>query len=224
MLLHSTVNIKNELPSILYKYTKRFYAAEMLINNYVWINTLHNLRNENKYGYEIGDKEEGTQKTYMGGKEIDLTNETTIPPTIKRAVIDGRIKGTGKLIIKKHISESLKDLYIYSLSTSPNLKSVFNMYDALVIIKNPLEFFEALTMGINSIFPEIKTGNFGKVKYIKREQNFDNQTEIDPCFIKDPQHAPQKEFRLVWPTNIIEISPRLFKCPNLRDIIEITKI
>ncbi|MEK7522811.1 MAG: hypothetical protein AAB569_04460 [Patescibacteria group bacterium] len=214
----------NLLP-ILFKYTRLPYAKEMLRDGIVFINTLNHFRNENKYGLERGDKGEGTQKTYMRGKTIDLTNQKTIPPTISRAILEGKLKGTGKLIIQTDINEFIQDCYVYSLSTSNNLSKKFQDiagYDTLVEITNPIAFAEVLTRCINQqLDSSIKTYSFKKVEYINsRNQEFEQQTQTHPIFVKENRHNWQEEFRLVWGVEK-EINEVKIVCPKIKNLIRL---
>ncbi len=217
-----------DLPPKLYKYTRRIYAAQMLIDGLAWINTLHNLRNEDKYGLEIGDKEEGIQKTHMRGKIIDGHKPETIPPTIRRLQAEGRIKGLGNLTVMEDINENTNNLYVYSLTINHKLQSKFSKesvnYDTLIEITYPIAFINALTVGINNSNPSIKQCHFQKILYYNREQEFENQTKTHPVFVKGPRHSWQEEFRLVWIADNSDIIPRSFKCPNLKDYINIIKL
>jgi len=197
----------------------------MLENGIVLINTPNRFRNENRYGLEIGDKGEGTQKTNMRGKPIDLTNEKTIPPSIKRNILEGRLKGKGKLTIFGHINESIQDCYVYSMSKSnKHLKEWYAIakYDAIVEITNLTAFIEALTKCINQINPSVKTCSFQPIEYIdRREQEFEQQTETHPIFVKENRHSWQEEFRLVWDVGGKEIDRIKMNCPKIKNLIRL---
>jgi signal recognition particle subunit SEC65 len=213
------------LPKFLYKYTRRKYAEDMINFGSIFINTLNNLRNEDIYGLEIGDQSEGTQTTHMRGKVMDLTNPSTIAPTIKRMQREKRLIGNGQIIIGESVNEMVNDAYIYSLSTNNNLINQFGEdtvgYDAILEIFDPPRFFKQLLKCIHKYDSGIKEVHYNNIEYFAREQEFENQTEAHPIFIKDPKHRWQEEFRLACDCNGKEIQPIKLQCNKLRNYIRI---
>ena len=214
--------------TVLYKYTNRKFAVQMIDKGEVLINTLENLRNEDKYDLEIGDKGEGTQETYMRGKTISQSNPQSVPPTIKRMISQGKLKlGSGKITIGGSVIEKSGNVYIYSLSTNNQLlpqfiKKTNNYYNTVVEISNVAEFIRLLSGCLYRNDLRIKQCIHRPIEYIKRDQELETQTNIHPIFVKDPsRHKWQKEHRFVWTSLNNNIAPVIIQCPEIKKHLSI---
>lgn len=208
------------LPRVLYRYTKRDWANQMMDKGTIRINTLEDLRKEERYGREIGDRGEGTLTTHMRGKPIDLTKPHTIPSAIRRMQDEKRMIGSGNIIVHGNVNETSANCYLYCLSLSRNLLNQFQEdtsgYDTVIEIFNPGKFILAITNSLNSKYSSINTCRSGLVEYRHRVQEFENESKTYPIFIKEPRHKWQEEFRLVWNSDGQRTEPILLSCPDLK--------
>ena len=194
----------------------------MIEEGKVLINTLENLRNDDKYDLEIRDRGEGTQETYMRGKTISQFNPQSVPPTIKRMISQGNLKlGSGKITVGGSVIEKSGNVYVYSISTNNQLlpqfmKKTNNYYDTVVEISNIAEFIRLLSRCLYKNDSHTKKCFYRPIEYIKRDQELETQTNTHPVFVKDPScHKWQEEYRLVWTSSNNNITPVIIQCPEI---------
>jgi hypothetical protein len=205
----------------LYKYLPSQYANALAHNGVVQIGTLLGFRDEEKYGEEIGDKEEGsfTEFSLLDGElKPEEMNE------VQKAVVGVGNRATFSNCIAAVKRES-PDLYIYSTSKvfSLNLmrtisKDYAEKYDACVKITNPTKFFELISEKIKEL---AKYEAILPCVYMEKHIHHE-KAKPHPALIKAKKYSYQDEFRTIWSSNSEgKISSTILTIPELTSYCEI---
>jgi hypothetical protein len=205
----------------LYKYLPLKYANSLAHSGVVKIGTLLGFRDEEKYGEEIGDKEEGsfTEFSPLEGKLYSKDmNE------LQKAAFEDCNGSTFTrcIVTAKHESP---DLYIYSTSKVFSLhlmrtisKDYDEKYDACVKITNPTKFFDLISEKIKELakYETIQPCNYLD-KYIHHEK-----TKPHPALIKAKKYSYQDEYRAIWsPNSEDKINSEILTIPELTSYCEV---
>jgi hypothetical protein len=207
----------------LYKYLPLQYANSLVQSGVVQIGTLLGFRDEEKYGEEIGDKEEGTFTEFSalhGKLKPEEMNE------VQKAVVNigqnSNVTFSNCIAVVKHESP---DHYIYSTSKvfSLNLmrtisKDYAEKYDACVKITNPTKFFELISEKIQELAKyEATHPCIYMEKHIYHDKN-----KPHPALIKAKKYSYQDEFRTLWsPNSEDKISSEILTIPELTSYCEL---
>lgn len=209
----------------IYKYLPLEFASGLTEKGVIKLGTLNDYKNEDYYGKDIGDKDEGsltewTRSNYKNVKQSDLNKIETqifnIPNGVKGVVIENCLSA---------VTQRAKNLYVFSASRVFNVelmrmisKDYHTKYDACIKIKNPDKFANT----ISDVFKD-----FGKFEalspcfYISRTQYYGKPLP-PPVFIKEPRFQYQEEIRAVWnPINKEKIQSTILEIPELKNYCEL---
>jgi len=209
----------------LYKYLPLEYATCLVESGKVKLGTLIDYQNEDQYGKDIGDKDEGslTEWSRISRKNLTQNDLNRIERQTIR-IADG-LKGVELNDCLAAVAQKTKDLYIYSTSRVFNVelmrrlsKEYEKKYNACVKINNPVSFLES----ISSVFKD--KGKFeahGLCCYMSRIKHH-SKASPHPVFIKDPHYQYQEEDRAIWsPINSEKIHSEILEIPELKKYCEL---
>lgn len=202
------------MPS-LYKYLPHEYAENMLIHNSIRIGTLFSYRNTEELGNEIGDLHEGTSIEYSHNKT--LRNGTELNSFESKAIKAGKgMLLQGIYIQKKHNSTNA---YIYCLSKEYSKEIMERLneenkgpkYDTCIEIFDPQNFRKAIAL---SFACKGRYLGLFECNYNERKHDYRIQSP-HPAVLKDPEHAYQKEVRMIWTPINNDINAEIIVVNNL---------
>ncbi len=209
-----------QLAGPIFKYMKLKHAIALLDEGIVRIGTLHEYREIERYGPEVGDHEEGKKTAFLSAEHrivIDLLSDSA-PAIFARKILKGwdRFPAGSQIIIsmeqgsRLHLTAESPDLYIFCASTEYSLAMMREFRcDACLRIERPQEFFE----GLSEAFLEYGTFEIGaEILYGPRERRFESQVDLHPALLKDERYAYQCEFRAVWLPAAANPRSRLVRC------------
>ena len=204
----------------LYKYLPLKYAELLVKNGTIQIGTLFGFRDEDKYGEEIGDKDEGSFTLFSllnGELNPEDMNE------IQKAAV-GNINAEFIDCVAVSRQESY-DFYIYSTSGLFSLSLMRKIseeysekYDACVKITNPVKFFELISQKLEGLAKyETTRPCFYMSKYIHYDRD-----KPHPALSKAKKYSYQDEYRTLWaPKNQDKITSTILTIPELTSYCEL---
>jgi len=205
----------------LYKYLPLQYANSLANSGVIQIGTLLGFRDEEKYGEEIGDKEEGafTEFSLLNGKlKPEEMNE------VQKAAV-GNSNGVTFTNCVAAVKRESPDLFIYSTSKVFSLdlmrtisKDYTEKYDACVKITNPDKFFELISETIKDLAKyEVIHPCIYMQKHIHHEK-----AKPHPALIKAKKYSYQDEYRTIWsPISGGKIGSKILTIPELAKYCEV---
>jgi hypothetical protein len=206
-------------PKRLYKYMKAEHLESALSVGRFRVGTLHEFRQIEKFGKEIGDAGEGKKTTFQTTSEsvtFDLLSDDTRAQHARR-VFTGwdKFHPASRLFVTLEpkaaleLYEQCPDLFIYSSTIEFNADQMRAFgYDACLEIHNPHGFFAELTktMGLPEAFG-------AEVQYGDLRVDHEAQGVAPAGFLKDRSYASQQEFRVTWEPLGLPIRPCIVPCP-----------
>jgi hypothetical protein len=211
----------------LYKYFNNKWV-DSLLEGRLWINTLHNIQNEEIEGDQIGDKDEGTLITDMEGQTMNMLRPDSIAMSMFR--FKNVKMGNGDWNVGT-VLEKTKNCYLYCTSVSLDIKiteeinktrKIDEIYDTCVRIKDHKKFFKLINESLvrSKKAYQIAEVTPCEVVYRERESAHSLQTNIHPAFVKPLKFKYQKEFRNIWGAEGSDPEPFELHCPEIRDLVE----
>lgn len=206
-------------PKRLYKYMKAEHLELALSAGQFRIGTLHEFRQIEKFGNEIGDASEGKRTVFQTASEsttFDLLSDDTRAQHARR-VFKGwdkfhpasRLFVTLKPRATLELYEECPDLFIYSTTVQFDADQMHALgYDTCLEIHNPHGYFAELTktMGLPEAFG-------AEVQYGDLRVDHNAQGVAPAGFLKDMTYASQHEFRVTWEPLRLPIRPCVVSCP-----------
>jgi len=188
-------------PDTIYKYLSSDHAIALTRHGCIRIGTLHNYRDTEEHGQEIGDKDEGITIEYSHDKEPKTGDKLNRFESIAFKLGSGMIV-SNIYLERPHRSPNLY-LYCASLTYDPSILHRLNLhcpgdeYDACVRITNVGEFVAK----INAVF-SAKARFVGAYlcTYTPRKFHYTDKAH-HPALIKDCRYSYQQEVRLIWEPN-----------------------
>ena len=201
----------------LYKYTQRHYVQAMLDVGTYRIGTLEEYRNEERFGSEIGDAEEGRKTTYSDDQLIDWGKPDTVPDFAKRfvKVTPGRNPILRNVVLNRN--EASPNCYIYFVSK--RLDSVLMRQfscDAVVEIVNLPPFFEALSATLCDAGKTNGKCLIAECVYGQRSRHYSQEDSVHPALLKDVRFKHQEEVRAIWSASTDSLQGIVLQCPEAR--------
>ena len=188
----------------LFKYLPKKYLDAFMEKGSLRIGTLHEYRQQEKYGPAVGDPREGFQFTAMdlpGGGEIDFSQRSKetdffrsifrIPESPGRHLTVRMESGA----TFRARSESV-EMYIYCVSSeySELVMREFDCDSCLEIVA-PDNFFVAISERVRE---HATFNSLGSVRYVDRKTRYTTPHTVHPAIMKDPEYSYQKEWRAMW--------------------------
>ena len=206
-----------------YKYMKREFVQRFLKGESIRIGTLHDFRNSEYYGNEVGDQREGVREIFVNDPVISSDIKESIPPIVKSFLPGFENSKRGMFFECSFISqENSEDIYILSLATRFDIKTMLDLgYDCCVEITNLDKFVLNITKKL--MLKDLSTGRThrGACIYGERRTNSWDEEKIPPWSLKERTHEYQREYRIAWePTKQI-LEPINISCTSVRKYLEI---
>jgi len=189
------------------------HAESLLSKGVVRIGTLYEFRNEENYGKEIGDNEEGKKSSYMEVNKTSFTYETQ--PEFTKSLFK-MTPNSGTVHLKDLTIENeanSSDLYLYCTTNVYDQNAMKNFgYDACIEIIRPDRFFKCLSKQLKN-----KGTYQGSHRCIYKPRRLPHyyKDKIHPALIKDPEYFYQKEVRSIWQPKNNKIKPIFLEVNNL---------
>lgn len=213
-----------------FKFMKREHLAATLSRGQFRIGTLHEYRDMDKFGAEVGDDGEGKTEISLTAQDpfaVDLHSDD--PRAVHmRTVLKGwdEFPEGAKITIEMKAGSSMTrrkevfDHYMYCTSMVCDFEQMRAFgYDACLRIDDSEGFFTE----VSNCVPDFKIMAGAPVEYRNRRIDY---AEVEPWsggFLKPPSYASQKEFRVLWEPLSHPISPLIITCPRaLRYCEEVT--
>ena len=191
-----------------YKYIKQEHLRSFFKNGNIRIGTLHDFQSKEIHNYQILDNEEGIKSA---NKVINWRGGPKDQPAFDRKFI--RVSADNVTIKNVLVREEIKspNFYIFSVSGSFSIEIMKKMnpeYDACIAILKLEQFFRAIAKKLQD---KISKWIFGPCHYITRHLPHNEQHNIHPAWIKDPEYRYQDEYRMIMIPNSNEIQPLFIK-------------
>lgn len=209
----------------LYKYLPVEYAEGLVNKGTIKLGTLSDYQNQDHYGEDIGDKDEGSLTEWSRINCENVTNSAL--NRIERQVINipEGVKGVVLKDCLSAVTHKYSDLYVFSTSRAFNVqlmrtisRDYHKKYDACVRIHYPQEFIST----VSNVFKE--TGKFEEsslCRYISRMKHH-SKSAPHPVFIKEPRYQYQEEVRAVWsPRSEKKVESSILEIPELSKYCEL---
>ena len=185
------------------------------------IGTLHEYRDIDKFGPEIGDDGEGKTVVQLTANEplaVDLLSDDPRAAHM-RTVLKGldEFPSGSKISIQMEIGSSIArfdgtfDHYMYCVSMKCDLTQMHAFgYDACLRINDIKGFFSELSNCLPNARPIVGA----PVEY--RDRRIDHtETRASPgAFLKPVAYASQSEYRFLWEPGGHPIAPEIITCPR----------
>lgn len=205
----------------LYKYLPLEFAKLLTESGKIKISTLSKYHNEEKYGEDIGDVDEGTLTEWS---ELDNSDGPIKTNRVIESAIGSNVQGHFRncIVATKH---KAYDYYIYSMSKLFDLSLMRKFssdysekYDACIKITNPVKFFDLInkTLGDRANYQVSAICKYGNRK------KHHEKAEVHPVLLKPLKHEYQAEVRTVWSFVDKEEPEDIFlEIPELTDFCEL---
>lgn len=194
----------------------------------VRIGTLHEYRNIELHGTEVGDHGEGTKQTICidsAHSPEDIANHPVLSSFI-RAEPGATINISN---VQFRLQEISSDYYVYSMSEAYDPDIAKNLdCDACIIIKQPLLFLSSIDKCLRGIAKLKNEFLLERCQYASRTQLFSGQHRIfpniahqsHPALIKENKYYYQREIRAIWEPIDTGIQPMILTCPDIAEYCE----
>lgn len=218
-----------------FKYMEKEFALGLVNKGIVKIGTLYDFKNQEDYGSEIGDRDEGMRKDYernviakitKSGIESNSDYFNTLygsGPMKNKFIVGGdnaHISLNGTTVTTRTVD---KDHYIFCGTYEPSYYSMRKMsqsYDTAILISDVKKFGKI----IEKLLPRgSKFLDCYYCDYIERNEHHSIKRPSG-MLIKDPIYAHQKEIRFIWEAPNDEIKPIILECKKLARLCSITKL
>lgn len=205
----------------LFKFMKRDHLETTLSRGKFRVGTLHEYRDMDKFGPEIGDDGEGKAEVDLTAKEpfaVDILSDD--PRAVHmRTVFKGwdEFPKGAKITIQMEVDSSVTrreevfDHYMYCASMKCDFAQMRSFgYDACLRIDDIEGFFTEFSNCILNAQPVCGA----PVEYRDRRIDY-AETRVSPRpFLKPLAYAPQSEFRFLWEPVSHPITPFIITCPR----------
>jgi hypothetical protein len=185
------------LPNIVFKYTRRAYAEDMVARGRFRIGTLHEYRRVEAHGSEIGDVGEGTKQVVDAatGHWRDVTRRPNLAQRFIAAPPDADIRFENVGFQENY---DVPDCFLYCV-TARFAKGAMQAFEAdtCVEIIRPGTFFAALDAALRARHP-ITRYLIGVCQYGDRTRHVTVDGGLHPAFLKPHRYAYQHEIRALW--------------------------
>ncbi len=206
----------NRLGSTFYKYMSRRFAQGLIQQGSVRIGTLHEYRNDERYGPAIGDPDEGMKAIWSTDNMYADIPESI--PDFTKDVVSLTGKGSSmtncEVVLKLHSP----NVFVFSISSklSKSILDRFPGYDTVVKISNTKQFVRALTNALGASSLIEPKALLADCIYMPRSTYYKSDTGAHPALIKDLSFAYQAEVRVLWQPRTEEICPQVLDIPGLQ--------
>lgn len=185
------------------------------------IGTLHEYRDIEKFGPEIGDEGEGKIEVHLTAREAFVVDILSDDPRAAhmRTVLKGwdEFPSGSQITIQMEPGSSMIrqdetfDHYMFCASMKCDFAQMHAFgYDACLQINNIEGFFTEFSNSIPNARPIIGA----PVEYRDRRVDY-TETRVSPsAFLKPLRYETQCEFRFLWEPASHPISPLLISCPR----------
>lgn len=197
------------LPTILYKFTERRFAEEMLLGRSIRVGTIYEFRNQEEHELQKGDPHEGT--TFIGEGPFTIGSATTpgLYRFLKRRGLNIENSSIGPTFGQPAIEIGGPDGNIVCLSLATDeetRKSLDPKYDACVEIGSPATFINNLSCAVYRRLGPMTCGGRA-VDYRSRTASHMDEHFPDGWCTKETAFAVQREFRLLFDHKVRPIQP-----------------
>jgi hypothetical protein len=191
----------------IYKYMKREHVECVLNAHTFKIGTLYEYRAEEVLGPEIGDREEGVQRSILAPSvptSFDLNDDTPEAAHYRQL-----IRGAPGVTVKINLSPGSNGIlhhqadnrFLFCYASEFDEAAMHQMgYDACIEITRPARFFGFLTAGLRTCLGmsshTLAFEGMCPIRYCGRDTNY--LETVVPHLIKEERYAHQREWRAVW--------------------------
>ncbi|GAB4024584.1 hypothetical protein [Spirosoma koreense] len=217
---------KVDLTNPLYKYTPAKYAEKMVSEGWLRIGTLSGYRDMEKLGDVIGDEAEGIRQLMVKGLgftgSMYITSYQSDDVTLRNVNIN--ISGFAADKVPLRIITRSTDYYTFCTTSEYNSAVMAEFKcDTCVVITNPNQFFEEVTMMLRRLgYTQDSEPLLGTCVYSNKNTvlmgakiNRDDRGQPDIRFHKAPKYSNQKEVRALWTPMESEIFPINIQVPGI---------
>lgn len=185
--------------SSIYKYMASKHAAHMLADGEIRLGTLYTYRNEEEFGPEVGDKDEGTVDLKKSGFTVIDTADPRSTPAFFRSGLSVGPGSRLQIIARDGIGRRFEDpdCWIYCTSKYFDRAQMISIgYDTCIEIFDIEPFFFAVSREIQTRIRSF----WGAAECVYRDRAVEHTAYdgIPPAFIKHPRFRGQTEVRALW--------------------------
>lgn len=205
---------------MLFKYMEAQHADTFFRDGSLRIGTLFHYRDEERFGSEIGDTQEGVKTLRTVVRNLKYTGSSKVPSYITNAI---RAEGGAVVTLENCVFEDHQqspNLYIFCLSSEYSSEAMAKMKkEVCVRIRDMRALVEAVGKRLpsGSRFQGLHTCH-----YVERVVKHEDDHGITPALIKEPRYAYQKEVRAIWaPRNLDRIEFLDLRCPEIRHLCDV---
>jgi hypothetical protein len=203
----------------LFKYLMRDHAEALVETGELRISTLYDLQDEERYGDEIGDKEEGLRTVYSD-EDFDIDH---VPEFARGTLIQPQgHKNVEFRGIEFRLDRTSPNLYTYSTCQIYERRLLLEFkYDACVEILDTYLFFTEVTRQLKSAGYASELLHLGPCHYQPRREHHSVETKFHPAMVKAPKYSHQREVRAVWQPSSDNVKPVLLTVPEVRQAVKL---
>jgi len=187
----------------------------MLAQGTVRLGTLHEFRDTESHGDEVGDQAEGKKWVFEQGRRMSYDQPSSISDFA--ATFIGR-RGPPRVLFDHNtleVEQGVPDCFVYCVTEEFSERAMRECgYDACIELVNSQAFFNALDADLRRR-DLVGDWNVCSCEYKPRRRTYDPRDTDHPALLKEPRYSYQKEVRGIWEPRHRPVRPLILHVPQL---------